>query len=71
MTANNGTTPTGSVQFAVDGTVLGSPVTLMAVASLSRQRDSSLSAGPHTGMASYSPTGFFVSSTGTLTQQVE
>ena len=70
VTANNGTTPTGSVQFAVDGTVLGSPVTLNGSGVAVSHADSSLSAGPHTVTASYSPTGFFVSSTGTLTQQV-
>ena len=71
VTANNGTTPTGSVQFAVDGTVLGSPVTLNGSGVAVSSADSSLSAGPHTVTASYSPTGFFVSSTGTLTQQVD
>ena len=45
VTANNGTTPTGSVQFAVNGTALGGPVTLNGSGVAVSMADSSLPAG--------------------------
>jgi hypothetical protein len=65
-------TPTGTVQFQVDGSNVGSAVTLspsggIATASFST---SSLTAGTHTIAAIYSGDSNFTGSTGTLTQTV-
>jgi hypothetical protein len=70
VTANNGSIPTGSVQFVVDGSPLGSAVSLNGSGVAVSSPDSGLSAGPHTVTATYSPTGFFVTSNDSLTQQV-
>jgi len=69
-TASGGGTPTGSVQFQVDGVNLGSPVVLSGgmAASISTAL---LSAGPHTVAASYSGDGNFAGGAHTsLTQSV-
>ncbi len=58
-------TPTGTVQFNVDGTAFGSPVTL-ASGSATSGSTSSLTAGTHTVTAVYSGTTNFTGSTGTL-----
>ncbi len=65
VTANSGT-PTGSVQFVVDGTNFGSPVTLVS-GSATSSSTATLLAGTHTVTASYSPTGSYQASSGTLT----
>jgi Big-like domain-containing protein len=51
--AAGGGTPAGTVQFSVDGTNLGSPVTLNASGQATSISDSSLIAGGHTVIASY------------------
>jgi hypothetical protein len=56
-------TPTGTVQFQVDGTNLGTPVSLTAGQAASASL-STLSAGPHTINAVYSGDGNFLTSTG-------
>ncbi len=64
VTATSGT-PTGTVQFVVDGTNFGSPVAL-ASGSATSGSTTTLSAGTHTVTASYSPTGSYQASNGTL-----
>ena len=64
MTATSGT-PTGTVQFVVDGSNFGSPVTL-ASGSATSGSTSTLTAGTHTVTASYTATGSFQNSSGTL-----
>jgi hypothetical protein len=67
------TAPTGTVQFAVDSTNLGSPVTLTASGSNGVATSisySTLSVGSHTVTATYTPTGSFGGSNGSLTQTV-
>jgi hypothetical protein len=62
-------TPTGSVQFVVDGSNFGSPVSLSgSTASIST---SALSVGPHTVQAKYSGDSLFVASSASLTQAVQ
>ena len=62
-------TPTGSVQFKVDGTNLGTPVTL-AGGTATSPSISTLGAGPHAVTADYSGASGFVASSGGLTQMV-
>ena len=64
VSANSGT-PTGTVQFAVDGTNFGSPVTL-ASGSATSGSTTTLSAGTHTVTAAYTPGSGFLASNGTL-----
>jgi|GEM_PF-1187038 len=59
-------TPTGTVQFAVDGTNLGTPVTLDGTGHATSTATSTLSAGNHPVTATYAPTGSFSASSGTL-----
>jgi len=59
-------TPTGTVQFVVDGVNFGTPVALAGGVATSTAT-SSLSAGSHTVSATYSGDANFVTSTGTLT----
>jgi large repetitive protein len=62
------TTPTGSVQFKIDGTNFGSPVGLSSGVATSGSTSSLTVAGsPHTIDAIYTPTGDFAGSNGTLT----
>ncbi len=68
-------TPTGSVQFKIDGANFGSAVTLGAPATATTATAvsgtiSTLTAGSHTVDAVYAPTGFFSASSGTVTQSV-
>jgi autotransporter-associated beta strand protein len=58
-------TPTGSVQFVIDGSKFGSPVSLSNGVATS-QPNSTLSAGNHTVTASYLGDGTFVPTSGTL-----
>jgi hypothetical protein len=53
VTAEDGSTPTGAVQFSVDGTDLGSPVTLDSSGVATSPAIASLAAGGHTVVASY------------------
>ncbi|MGH7344719.1 MAG: Ig-like domain repeat protein [Candidatus Rokuibacteriota bacterium] len=62
-------TPGGSVQFKVDGSNFGAPVTLMGGTATSGST-SSLAVGPHTIVVVYSGDASFLGSTGTLTQTV-
>jgi hypothetical protein len=67
--ASGGPTPTGSVQFSVDGSPYGSPVTLSG--GQAAVTISSLAVGGHTIAASYTPdTDSFTGSGGTLSQTV-
>ncbi|MCA1684243.1 MAG: Ig-like domain-containing protein, partial [Actinobacteria bacterium] len=61
-------TPTGTVQFKVDGVNSGTPVTL--VAGQATKALSNLTAGSHAITAVYAGKLAFLGSTGTLTQQV-
>ena len=58
-------TPTGTVQFAIDGSAFGSPVTLVSGSATSGSI-STLAEGTHTVTAVYSGATDFVTSTGTL-----
>ena len=61
--------PTGSVQFSVDGTAVGGPVTLSNGSAA--YANNSLSVGSHTITAVYTPdTGSFTASNGSTTQTV-
>src|SRR5438876_5477367 len=60
-------TPTGTVQFKIDGSDFGSPVTLSGGVASSGST-SSLSVGSHTITAVYSGDGNFNTSTGTTSQ---
>ena len=62
-------TPTGTVQFQIDGTNFGSAVTLVG-GSATSSAITTLSAGAHTIQAIYSGDTKFATSTGTLTQTV-
>ena len=62
-------TPTGTVQFQIDGTNFGSPVTLVG-GSATSSAITTLSAAAHTIKAIYSGDTNFATSTGTLTQTV-
>jgi hypothetical protein len=68
FTAGSGT-PTGTVQFQVDGTSFGTPVALTAGQAASASL-STFAAGPHTISAIYSGDSSFLTSTGTYTQTV-
>ena len=72
VTPGNGTgTPSGTVQFTVDGSNYGSPVTLVGGTAVSPST-STLSTGSHTIGATYNGDGnFFGSTAGTKTQQVK
>ena len=63
-----GPTPTGTVQFVVDGQDLGSPVTLVSGAATSSA--SNLVAGAHTVMVYYSGDGNYGANTGIFIQGV-
>ncbi len=65
-----GPTPTGTIQFQIDGTNLGSAVTLTNGAAASGLV-TSLGVGTHTVTAIYSGDATYPSSTATLTQTVE
>ncbi|MFZ1918219.1 MAG: Ig-like domain-containing protein, partial [Terriglobales bacterium] len=58
-------TPAGTVQFSIDGTAFGSPVTL-ASGSATSGTTSALSTGTHTITAAYSGATNYAASTGTL-----
>jgi ELWxxDGT repeat protein len=61
--------PTGQVQFAVDGTKLGSPVTLVGGVAASLPTKLSATGGPHTITATYTNSdGDFVGSSKSVTQ---
>ncbi|MCU1458201.1 MAG: hypothetical protein JWL73_2293 [Actinomycetia bacterium] len=62
-------TPTGTVQFSIDSVLVGGPVTLVNGGATS-DAVSSLSVGAHTVTASYSGDVDFLSSLGTVTQNV-
>jgi hypothetical protein len=64
VTAESGT-PAGTVQFSIDGSAFGSPVTL-ASGSATSGSVSTLTEGPHTITAVYSGATNFATSTGTL-----
>src|SRR5207244_1796355 len=68
--ASGSTAPSGTVQFVIDGSNFGSPVTLApcspspnACVTIS---NSALSVGPHTVSANYTHTGSFTDSTDLL-----
>jgi hypothetical protein len=61
--------PTGTVQFMIDNTNFGSPVTLVNGTATSASA-ANLAIGMHTVMAVYSGDSIFASSTGTVTQTV-
>ena len=66
-----GGTPTGAVQFTVDGNNLGTPVTLDGAGHATSPTTSSLTGGPHSVVAAYTHTGNFADSAATpLTQTV-
>ncbi len=69
-TSNPGTTPTGTVQFTIDGNDYGGPVALVdGQASIG---DGTLAAGAHSIVAIYTPgSSAFVTSTSSLTQTVD
>ena len=71
VTANSGgATPTGTVQFLIDGRNFGSAVGLTN-GSAQSQGTSSLTAGTHTVLVTYAPnSASFTASAGTLTQNV-
>jgi hypothetical protein len=62
-------TPTGTVQFKIDGRLAGPPVTLQSGVAVSRPTKT-LSVGNHTITAVYSGNAVFASSTGQITQRV-
>ncbi len=66
ITSEGGATPTGSVQFAIDGTNFGSPVTLSG-SSATLTNVSTLAEGTHTITAAYAGDTNFSPTTGTLT----
>jgi len=72
VAATNGTgTPTGTVQFTLDGDPYGSPVALTG-GTAATPADTGLSTGSHTVGAAYSGDGNFLASTAaTKTQQVD
>jgi hypothetical protein len=63
------TTPTGTVQFQVDGVNLGTAVTLSSGTATSLAT-TTLAVGTHSVSANYTPTGSFTASSGTLSQVV-
>jgi len=70
VTALRGT-PTGTVQFAIDGTNFGSPVSLNSSGQATSPSVSSLSVGSHTITATYSGDATYTGSSGNLTQTVQ
>ena len=77
VTPASGTTrPSGSVQFRIDGTDFGAPVSLSpgagntSVAASGSTSTLSVAGSPHVITAVYSPTGAFNTSTGTLNQTI-
>ena len=68
VTASSGT-PTGTVQFKIDGSNFGSPVTL-ASGSATSGSTTTLTVGTHTVTAVYSGDASFLTSTGTFSQVV-
>jgi RHS repeat-associated protein len=68
-TSGSGGTPTGSVQFQVDGNNFDAPVAVDATGHAATT-DSALGVGSHTIAALYTPTGSFVRSQGSTTQTV-
>ena len=74
ITAGGGSgTPTGTVQFVIDGRSIGSPVSVSGSGGVSTASFStgSLAVGTHTITASYSGDANFTSSNGTFTQMVQ
>jgi hypothetical protein len=69
LVTGTGPTPTGTVQFLVDGTNFGSPVAL-AAGQASSLSISNLGAGTHTVQASYSGDGNYAAGSGSFTQTV-
>ena len=65
-----GPVPTGTLQFAVDGSTLGGPVPLSDGMATSPS-DSTLSAGTHTVMATYSGDSNYAASSGTFIQTIQ
>ncbi|HEV8062405.1 MAG TPA: Ig-like domain repeat protein [Gemmataceae bacterium] len=63
--------PTGSVQFYVDNSAFGNPVSLNATGHAMSLFENFTSGASHTVKAVYTPTGAFVSSSNTLTQTVQ
>ncbi len=63
-------TPTGTVQFAVDGVAVSNPVTLSSGAAAYALSTTSLTAGNHTVTATYSGNTTYASSKGTYTLNV-
>lgn len=72
VAATNGTgTPTGTVQFAVDGNPFGSPVALNGSGTATTPPSTALSTGTHTVTATYSgDSGFLGSASGSRTATV-
>ena len=69
MVSGGGPTPTGTVQFVVDGTDFGSPVTLSGGAATSPST-TLLGAGSHTVVAQYSGDPNYAANSGNYTQVV-
>ena len=69
VVSGNGPSPQGTVQFLVDGTDLGSPVTLSGGSATSTSA-ALLGAGNHTIEADYSGNSGYAANTGTYTQVV-
>src|SRR5262249_37769456 len=65
-------TPSGVVQFQVDGSNAGNPVSVMTFGGVTTASFSTatLAIGPHIVTASYSDAGTFMSSSGSMTQTV-
>jgi hypothetical protein len=63
---SGGGTPTGSVQFVVDGSNFGGAVALNGAGQATSGNTSSLTAGNHTVTANYTATGIFGNSSGSL-----
>jgi uncharacterized protein YjdB len=68
MTATGGQTPTGTVQFQVDGKNVGNPVTV--VSGSASFQTSTLSFGTHPITALFTGTNGFLNSTGSLTETI-
>jgi hypothetical protein len=66
VTSGDGSTPTGTVQFQVDGGNFGSSVALNGSGQATSGATTSLAVGPHPVQAIYTPTGNFLASNGTL-----
>jgi hypothetical protein len=70
-TSGTGVTPVGTVQFVVDGSNLGSPVTVDATGRATSPGISFASGASHSVQAIYSGNSNFVGSSNTLTQTVQ